>query len=87
MGRLKPKVTIRDAQDEMNSIAARLTDAYHAPAKVNDFPGFAVNVVPLLDQITGKKLQLALWILDRRWARGGSVPLINQAPPGDSAPC
>jgi len=28
-----------------------------------DFPGFAVNVVPLLDQITGKKLQLSLWVL------------------------
>jgi predicted permease len=63
VGRLKPGASVRDAQAEMTSIGQRLTDAYPVPAKSVDFPGFAVNVVPLLDQITGKKLQLALWIL------------------------
>ena len=63
VGRLKPGPTVRDAQAEMTSIGQRLTDAYPAPAKVTEFPGFAVNVAPLLDQITGPKLQLALWIL------------------------
>ena len=63
IGRLKPGASVRDAQAEMTSIGQRMAEAYPAPAKVMDFPGFAVNVVPLLDQITGKKLRLALWIL------------------------
>src|SRR6266404_962574 len=63
VARLKPGATVRDAQAEMTSIGQRLTDAYPAPAKVTEFPEFAVNVVPVLDQFTGKKLQLALWIL------------------------
>lgn len=62
-GRLKTGATIRDAQVEMTSIGQRMTEAYPAPAKVADFPGFAVNVVSLLDQVTGKKLQFALWVL------------------------
>ena len=63
VGRLKPAATMRDAQTEMNSIGERLTDSYPVPARVVEFPGFGVNVVPLLDQVTGKKLQLALWVL------------------------
>jgi putative ABC transport system permease protein len=63
VGRLKPGATVRDAQAEMTTIGQLLTEAYRAPANVTDFPGFAVNVVPLLDQITGKNLKLALWIL------------------------
>lgn len=62
-GRLKPGATVRDAQAELTRIGHLLSDAYPVPAKVIDFPGFAVNVVPLLDQVTGKTLQLALWIL------------------------
>jgi predicted permease len=63
VGRLKPGATIRDAQAEMKGIGQQMAEAYPAPAKALEFPGFAVNVVPLLDQITGKKLQLALWVL------------------------
>jgi putative ABC transport system permease protein len=63
VGRLKPGAAIPDAQAEMTNIGKRLADAYPVPARVVDFPGFAVNVVPLLEQITGKKLQMALWIL------------------------
>jgi predicted permease len=61
VGRLKPQVTLRQAQAEMNTIGQRLTQAY--PTTNPNFPGFAVNVVSLLEQITGKKLQLALWVL------------------------
>jgi putative ABC transport system permease protein len=63
VGRLKPGAAIPDAQAEMTNIGKRLADAYPVPARVVDFPGFAVNVVPLLEQITGTKLQMALWIL------------------------
>lgn len=63
IGRLKPGMSTRDAQLEMTAIGQRLSNEYAVPAKNDDFPGFAVNVVPLLDQITGKKLQLALWVL------------------------
>ena len=60
IGRLRPNTTWRQAQAEMNAIGARLSQTYPAPF---DFPGFGVNVVPLLDQITGKKLQLSLLVL------------------------
>jgi len=63
VGRLNPGTTVRDAQAEMTNIGKRLADFYPVPARVIDFPGFSVNVVPLLEQITGKKLQMALWIL------------------------
>ena len=61
VGRLKPHATIGQAQAEMATIGQRLAQTY--PISNPDFPGFAVNVVPLLDQITGTKLQLALWVL------------------------
>ena len=61
VGRLKPRATIGQAQAEMTTIGRRLAQTY--PIANPDFPGFAVNVVPLLDQITGKKLRLALWVL------------------------
>ncbi len=61
VGRLKPDVTLRQAQTEMNAIGQRLAQAY--PNADEDFAGFGVNVVPMLDQITGKNLQLALWVL------------------------
>jgi len=61
VGRLKADVTLRQAQTEMNAIGQRLAQAY--PNVDEDFAGFGVNVVPLLDQITGKNLQLALWVL------------------------
>jgi predicted permease len=61
IGRLKPDATLRQAQSEMTAIGQRIAQAY--PITDPDFPGFSVKVVPVLDQITGKKLQLALWVL------------------------
>jgi putative ABC transport system permease protein len=61
IGRLRPGVTTREAQTEMSAVGQRLAAAY--PVTDADFPGFAVNVVPLLDQIVGRNLQLALWVL------------------------
>jgi predicted permease len=61
IGRLKSNVALRQAQTEMNVIGQRLAQAY--PNVDEDFVGFGVNVVPMLDQITGKNLQLGLWIL------------------------
>jgi predicted permease len=61
IGRLKPNVTLQQAQAEMNAIGQRLAQAY--PVTERDFAGFGVNVVPLLIQITGRNLRLALWVL------------------------
>jgi putative ABC transport system permease protein len=61
IGRLKPNVTMRQAQAEMTTIGQRL--AQHFPADEPEAAGFGVNVVPLLDQVTGKKLRLSLWVL------------------------
>ncbi|HKQ75498.1 MAG TPA: ABC transporter permease [Blastocatellia bacterium] len=61
VGRLKPQTTLRQAQAEMSAIGQRLAQTY--PTTDPYFPGFAVNVVPLLDQVTGKNLQLALLVL------------------------
>jgi len=48
VGRLKANVTLPQAQDEMNTIAARLAQEYP------DFNGhWGVNVVPLNQQISG----------------------------------
>jgi putative ABC transport system permease protein len=61
IGRLKPEATFAQAQAEMTATGRRLAQAY--PATDPDFAGFGVNVVPMLDQVTGKNLQLALWVL------------------------
>jgi len=61
IGRLKPDATLRQARADLNDIGHRLAEAY--PTADPDFAGFGVNVVPMLDQVTGKKLQLALWVL------------------------
>ena len=61
IGRLKPGATVRQAQAEMTAIGQRVAQAY--PITDPSFAGFGVRVIPLLDQITGKKLQLALWVL------------------------
>jgi putative ABC transport system permease protein len=60
-GRLKPEVTVREAQTEMTAIGRRLADAY--PNSSPDVVGFGVEVVPMLVQMTGRNLQRALWIL------------------------
>ena len=61
VGRVKPSVSFAQAQAEMNSIGATLERLHHS----NDpeFAGFAVNVVPMLVQVTGKNARLSLLIL------------------------
>src|SRR5262245_61570927 len=61
VGRLKRNVSFRQAQAEMNAIGKRLEQSY--PTTDPEFAGFGVNVIPLLAQITGEKLPLALWAL------------------------
>jgi len=61
VGRLRPRVAIRDAQAEMSAIGRQLTAAYPSPSP--DFIGFDVEIVPMLQQVTGRNLQLALWVL------------------------
>ena len=61
IGWLKPNVTMRQAQAEMTTVGQRL--AQHFPADEPEAAGFGVNVVPLLDQVTGKMLRLSLWML------------------------
>ena len=61
IGRLKPDATVRGAQAELTAIGQRIAQAYPIPDP--DFAGFGVRVIPLLDQVTGRKLQLALWVL------------------------
>jgi putative ABC transport system permease protein len=61
VGRLKPHATFEQAQADMKAIGKRLAQTY--PITDQYFAGFGVNVVPLLVQLTGKNLQLALWVL------------------------
>ena len=61
VGRLKPNVPIAQAQMEMNAIGRQLAETY--PITDSDFAGYGVNVVPLRDQVTGRKARLALWLL------------------------
>jgi predicted permease len=61
VGRLKPNATLREAQAEMNTIGRRLARDY--PTNDPNFAGFGVRLAPMLEQITGKNLQLALWVL------------------------
>jgi predicted permease len=58
VGRLKPQVTLQQAQIEMNTIAKRLEQAYP-----NSNKGVGVNIVPLYLQLTGRNVRLAIWIL------------------------
>jgi putative ABC transport system permease protein len=61
VGRLRPSVSIGQAQAEMSSIGALLERQHHS----NDpeFAGFAVNVVPLLTQVTGRYARLSFVVL------------------------
>jgi len=61
VGRLRSEVSVQDAQAEMSAIGRRLAADYPSPSP--DFVGFDVDVVPILLQITGRSLQLALWVL------------------------
>ncbi len=61
VGRLKPNATLREAQTEMTDIGQRLAREY--PTNDPNFAGFGVKLVPMLEQITGRNLQRALWVL------------------------
>jgi len=61
VGRLKPGVALARAQTEMSSIGERLASAY--PQSDAGFAGYAVNVVPMLQQVMGTSLPRALWML------------------------
>jgi predicted permease len=61
VGRLKPNVTLAQSQTEMRAIGRQLAQTY--PITDTEFAGYGVNVVPLRDQITGRKARLALWLL------------------------
>lgn len=61
VGRLHTGATMAEARADMTAIGQRLAATYPAPNP--DFPGFAVNVVPLTEQLTGLTLRRALWIL------------------------
>jgi predicted permease len=61
VGRLKSNATFSQAQAEMTTIGQRLAQTYSTTEP--DFAGFGVNVVPLLDQVIGRNLRLALWVL------------------------
>jgi predicted permease len=61
VGRLKSGIEVRDAQAEMTAIGRRLAATHPSPSP--DFVGFDVEVVPMLVQVTGRTLQLGLWVL------------------------
>ena len=58
VGRLKPQVSLAQAQTEMSAIAQRLEQAYPDANK-----GLGVNLVPFQLQFTGSNVRLALWML------------------------
>ncbi len=61
VGRLAPGASVRAAQIEMDAIGLRLAGSY--PSNDPDFIGYQTEIVPLLQQITGRNLQIALWTL------------------------
>jgi putative ABC transport system permease protein len=58
VGRLKPHVSLAQAQVEMSAIAQRLERAFPVANK-----GLGVNLVPLQLHYTGSNVRLALWML------------------------
>jgi hypothetical protein len=61
VGRLKPGLSVRQAQREMNGIGQQLEREFHTADY--DFAGFGVNVVPILSQIVGGKIPFLLSVL------------------------
>jgi putative ABC transport system permease protein len=61
VARLAPGVRVRDAQTQMDAIGRRLARSY--PSADPDFIGYQTELVPLLQQVTGRNLQIALWTL------------------------
>ena len=62
VGRLRPAVTVQDAQTEMRTIASRLNDQGPAAERTR-----TIGVVPLSLYMVGRQSRLALWML------GGAV--------------
>ncbi|HZS47616.1 MAG TPA: ABC transporter permease [Blastocatellia bacterium] len=63
-GRLKPGVTMAQAQTEMTAIGGRLQKIFPSRDKNGSSTvEYGVNVVPLAEQIIGKNLKLSLWIM------------------------
>src|SRR5262249_13354381 len=58
VGRLKPQVSLAQAQTELSTIAQRLEQAYPDLNK-----SLGINLVPFQLQFTGSNVRLALWIL------------------------
>jgi predicted permease len=58
LGRLRPNVTIDQAQAEMSAIARRLDEQLPASDR-----NLGINVTPLSFQVTGPRARLALWLL------------------------
>ena len=58
VGRLRPQASLQQAQLEMNTIARRLEESF--PDSNKDL---GVSVVPFKVQLTGRDVNLALWIL------------------------
>jgi putative ABC transport system permease protein len=71
VARLASGVRLVQARAEMATIGQRLEQAY--PVTDHEFPGFGISVVPMLDHMVGRRLQLALWVL---FAAVGCVLLI-----------
>ena len=63
VGRLQNGIDVASAQAEMNQIGQSLAQAIPVPASETGFGGFGVDVVPILEQTTGRNTQLALWAL------------------------
>ena len=58
VARMKPGVTVQQAQQEMSSIQARLTEQYP------EFEaGKSVNLVPLSQEVVGPRVRASLWML------------------------
>src|SRR5215831_6290049 len=61
VGRIIQSQSIDAARKDLARIGGHLAATYRTD--VPDFPGFATNVVPMLDYVTGTSLQSALWVL------------------------
>ena len=61
VGRLADGASMDDARAELAGIGRRL--AADHPSSDEDFPGYAANVVPVLETIAGRSLQSTLWIM------------------------
>jgi len=61
VGRMAPGARVRDVQVQTDAIGRRLSASY--PSSDPDFIGYQTDIVPLLQQVTGRNLPIALWTL------------------------